>query len=43
MEIFNKKFKGSNPQLMSRRLAFERVRTFWAKNKGVLYAIDFEG
>ncbi|PBK72698.1 hypothetical protein ARMSODRAFT_953098 [Armillaria solidipes] len=43
MEKFNKKLKGSNPLLMSRRLAFERVRTFWAKNKGVWCAIDFEG
>ncbi|KAK0242647.1 hypothetical protein EDD85DRAFT_297073 [Armillaria nabsnona] len=43
MEKFNKKLKGSNPLLMSRRLAFERVRTFWAKKKGVWCAIDFEG
>ncbi|KAK0498666.1 hypothetical protein EDD18DRAFT_1158624 [Armillaria luteobubalina] len=42
MEKFNKKLKGSNPLLMSRRLAFERIRTFWAKNKGVWCAIDFE-
>ncbi|KAK0191075.1 hypothetical protein F5146DRAFT_1103253 [Armillaria mellea] len=43
MDKFNKKLKGSNPLLMSRRLAFERVRAFWAKNKGVWCAIDFEG
>ncbi|KAG7449106.1 uncharacterized protein BT62DRAFT_985479 [Guyanagaster necrorhizus] len=43
MTKFNKRLKGSNPLLMSRRLAFERVRSFWAEKKGVWCAMDFEG
>ncbi|KAG5639275.1 hypothetical protein H0H81_004936 [Sphagnurus paluster] len=38
----NKRLKGSNPVLTSRREAFERVRSFWAEKRGVWCAIDFE-
>ncbi|KAI0069959.1 hypothetical protein K474DRAFT_1680524, partial [Panus rudis PR-1116 ss-1] len=38
----NKKLKGSEPLLTSRRLAFERVRTFWKDKAGTWLAIDFE-
>ncbi|KAG5648977.1 hypothetical protein DXG03_000326 [Asterophora parasitica] len=38
----NKRLKGSNPILTSRRELFERVRTFWAQKKGVWCALDFE-
>jgi len=38
----NKRLKGSNPVLTSRRELFERSRTFWAEKKGVWCALDFE-
>ncbi|KAF5387708.1 hypothetical protein D9615_000493 [Tricholomella constricta] len=38
----NKRLKGSNPILTSRREMFERVRSFWAEKKGVWCALDFE-
>jgi len=38
----NKRLKGSNPSLTSRREAFERVRTLWAARSGTWCAIDFE-
>jgi len=38
----NKRLKGSNPLLTSRRDLFERVRTFWADKQGTWCAIDFE-
>ncbi|KAG6810871.1 hypothetical protein H0H92_009992 [Tricholoma furcatifolium] len=39
----NKRLKGSNPTLKSRRETFERVRTFYGEKKGVWCALDFEG
>ncbi|KAJ7165529.1 hypothetical protein C8R43DRAFT_986672 [Mycena crocata] len=38
----NKRLKGSHPRLLSRRDAFERVRTFWAAKTGTWCALDFE-
>ncbi|KAG6857091.1 hypothetical protein H0H87_009652 [Tephrocybe sp. NHM501043] len=38
----NKRLKGSNPILQSRRLAFERIRTLWAAQRGIWCALDFE-
>jgi hypothetical protein len=38
----NKRLKGSNGILTSRRELFERVRAFWAEKKGVWCALDFE-
>ncbi|KAF8076494.1 hypothetical protein FPV67DRAFT_1618269 [Lyophyllum atratum] len=38
----NKRLKGSNPMLTSRRELFERVRSFWMEKKGVWCALDFE-
>ncbi|RDB22845.1 putative nucleolar protein C2C4.08 [Hypsizygus marmoreus] len=38
----NKRLKGSNPILTSRREIFERVRSYWAEKKGVWCSIDFE-
>ncbi|KAG6866438.1 hypothetical protein C0991_003956 [Blastosporella zonata] len=38
----NKRLKGSNPILQSRRQTFERVRSFWGEKKGVWCALDFE-
>ncbi|TCD69654.1 hypothetical protein EIP91_006671 [Steccherinum ochraceum] len=42
IEKNNKRLKGTGTRLASRRLAFERVRTFWSSKKGVWIAIDFE-
>ena len=42
IEKNNKRLKGSNPLLTHRRHLFERVRTFWAENRGVWCALDFE-
>lgn len=38
----NKRVKGAQPLLTARRLAFERIRTFWASKSGTWLAIDFE-
>jgi hypothetical protein len=38
----NKRLKGTNPMLSSRRDLFERVRNFWAEKAGVWLAMDFE-
>ncbi|KAJ3512539.1 hypothetical protein NLJ89_g3465 [Agrocybe chaxingu] len=42
IEKNNRRLKGSNPRLTSRRHLFERVRAFWAQKKGVWCAVDFE-
>ncbi|KAJ6628714.1 hypothetical protein B0H10DRAFT_1777313 [Mycena sp. CBHHK59/15] len=42
IEKNNKRLKGSNPLLTSRRDTFERVRKFWAAKTGAWCAIDFE-
>ncbi|KAJ7682700.1 hypothetical protein DFH06DRAFT_1161883 [Mycena polygramma] len=38
----NKRLKGSNPTLLARRDAFERVRKYWATKTGTWFALDFE-
>ncbi|KAF8663461.1 hypothetical protein AX16_001031 [Volvariella volvacea WC 439] len=38
----NKRLKGANPTLASRRHTFERVRTLWGEQKGMWCALDFE-
>ncbi|THG99307.1 hypothetical protein EW026_g3009 [Hermanssonia centrifuga] len=38
----NKRLKGSEPLLTSRRLGFERVRAYWAAKAGTWIAIDIE-
>ncbi|KAF7355400.1 putative nucleolar protein C2C4.08 [Mycena sanguinolenta] len=38
----NKRLKNSNPRLLSRRDAFERVRKYWAAKIGTWCALDFE-
>lgn len=38
----NKRLKGTNTTLTSRRITFERVRSLWAAKKGTWCAIDFE-
>ncbi|KAI0796695.1 hypothetical protein C8Q75DRAFT_206669 [Abortiporus biennis] len=38
----NKRLKGTQPLLTSRRLSFERIRTYWASKKGTWLAIDIE-
>ncbi|KAJ7498820.1 hypothetical protein FB451DRAFT_1203120 [Mycena latifolia] len=38
----NKRLKGANTDLTSRRNAFERVRKFWAAKTGTWCALDFE-
>ncbi|KAJ7904609.1 hypothetical protein B0H14DRAFT_2663635 [Mycena olivaceomarginata] len=38
----NKRLKNSNPILLSRRDAFERVRKYWAAKTGTWCALDFE-
>ncbi|KAH7914204.1 hypothetical protein BJ138DRAFT_1110783 [Hygrophoropsis aurantiaca] len=42
IEKNNKRLKGANPILNTRRDLFERVRTFWADKKGAWCALDFE-
>ncbi|KAG6911186.1 hypothetical protein DXG01_003053 [Tephrocybe rancida] len=42
IEKNNKRLKGTNPVLMSRRQTFERVRSFWSEKRGVWCALDFE-
>ncbi|KAJ7764971.1 hypothetical protein DFH07DRAFT_810985 [Mycena maculata] len=42
IEKNNKRLKGSNVQLTSRRDAFERVRNLWATKNGIWCALDFE-
>ncbi|PFH52807.1 hypothetical protein AMATHDRAFT_73933 [Amanita thiersii Skay4041] len=43
IDKINKRLKGSDPLLRTRREFFERVRTFWVEKKGVWCAMDFEG
>ncbi|KAJ7276492.1 hypothetical protein B0H12DRAFT_1005097 [Mycena haematopus] len=38
----NKRLNNSNPRLLSRRDAFERVRKYWAAKIGTWCALDFE-
>lgn len=42
IERNNKRLKGVNPTLESKRLNFEKVRALWAAKKGVWCAIDME-
>ncbi|KAI0254697.1 hypothetical protein BJV78DRAFT_869201 [Lactifluus subvellereus] len=38
----NRKLKGTDSNLNSRRLMFERVRSLWSEQRGVWCAVDFE-
>ena len=38
----NRKLKGTDPNLSSRRLMFERLRSLWSEERGVWCAVDFE-
>jgi hypothetical protein len=38
----NRKLKGADSKLNSRRLMFERVRSLWCEQRGVWCAVDFE-
>lgn len=38
----NRKLKGTDSNLNSRRLMFERVRSLWNEQRGVWCAVDFE-
>jgi len=42
IEKNNKRLKNSNPRLLARRDAFERVRKYWAAKTGTWCALDFE-
>ncbi|KAF7352710.1 hypothetical protein MVEN_01237000 [Mycena venus] len=42
IEKNNKRLKNSNPKLLARRDAFERVRKYWATKSGTWCALDFE-
>ncbi|TFK23240.1 hypothetical protein FA15DRAFT_670625 [Coprinopsis marcescibilis] len=42
VEKINKRLRGSNPELVARRDAFERVRKLWTAETGVWCAVDFE-
>ncbi|EGO01874.1 hypothetical protein SERLA73DRAFT_150940 [Serpula lacrymans var. lacrymans S7.3] len=42
IEKNNKRLKGANPLLNTRRDLFERVRSYWASKRGVWCALDFE-
>ncbi|KAH8105873.1 hypothetical protein BXZ70DRAFT_917179 [Cristinia sonorae] len=42
IEKNNKRLKGTGTRLASRRLAFERIRTFWDSKIGTWIALDFE-
>jgi len=42
IERNNKRLKGTEPMLASRRLMFEKVRTYWGDKKGTWLAVDFE-
>ncbi|KAI0921070.1 hypothetical protein AcW2_006160 [Taiwanofungus camphoratus] len=42
IEKNNKRLKGTTSLLTSRRLTFEKVRTFWAQRVGTWCALDFE-
>jgi hypothetical protein len=43
IEKSNKRLKGTDPFIRSRRLYFELVRKFWSERAGTWVAIDFEG
>jgi hypothetical protein len=42
IEKNNKRLRGADPALNTRRDLFERVRTFWSDKVGVWCALDFE-
>ncbi|KAJ7507915.1 hypothetical protein B0H11DRAFT_1969295 [Mycena galericulata] len=42
IEKNNKRLKGTNAYLTSRRTAFERVRKYWAAKSGIWCSLDFE-
>jgi hypothetical protein len=42
IEKNNKRLKGADPMLKTRREIFERVRTLWVEKVGVWCALDFE-
>lgn len=43
LDKHNKRLKGSNPALIARRYAFQRVRELVSAKSGTWLAIDFEG
>jgi len=42
IDKMNRRLKGTGTRLAARRLAFERIRTFWSSHQGIWLAIDFE-
>jgi hypothetical protein len=42
IEKNNKRLKGADPMLNTRREIFERVRAFWAEKVGIWFSLDFE-